>query len=239
MQWFSGCGLGISSISKIWESSEMQIISPIRHLLNLTLGGWGPELRFNKLSRWFWSLLKFGNHWPHESTTFRPGIIALMGSVCGFKGARGNHPCREPWNSSENESCLLFYFSKILFIRERDGEHEQGEEQEEGDKQTPCSVRSPARGLTSQPWDHDLSPDQEADTQQTEPSRCPESWLLKEFSIQLGKLPHMKSRDSWQDNTSSNGHKLNCTAGYSSGGNHIAGLYLFEYDSTFALQTDN
>ena len=64
---------------------------------------------------------------------------------------------------------FIFSFFKdfiYFFILKREREHvwEQGEGQSENLKQTPHWVRRPTQGLISQPWDHDLSQNQESDT---------------------------------------------------------------------------
>ena len=60
---------------------------------------------------------------------------------------------------------------------EREGEREhvsRGEGQEgerKNRKRAPHSAWSPMRGLIPQPWERDLSPNQESDAQPTEPPR--------------------------------------------------------------------
>ena len=53
------------------------------------------------------------------------------------------------------------------------GEREtEFERQNENLKQAACSAHSLTQGLIPQPWDHDLSGNQELDTQPTESPRC-------------------------------------------------------------------
>ena len=49
----------------------------------------------------------------------------------------------------------------------------EGQRERENPKQALCSAWSLTRDLNPQPWDHDLSPNQELDTQWTEPPRRP------------------------------------------------------------------
>ena len=79
---------------------------------------------------------------------------------------------------------LTFYFLKIYwFILERVNKSEQKEEQKNLE-QTPSWAQSLMWDLISQPWGHDLSWNQESDTQPTEPPRCPTfSFLYNDTSL--------------------------------------------------------
>ena len=62
----------------------------------------------------------------------------------------------------------------------RRGEEWRGEERGgENLKQDPSSAQSPMQGSIPQPWDYDLSRNQELDTQLTEPLRCPHPSTFK------------------------------------------------------------
>ena len=50
-------------------------------------------------------------------------------------------------------------------------------------KQAPCSVWSLTQASVPWPWDHDLSRNQESDTQLTEPPRCPFKMIFKRFCL--------------------------------------------------------
>ena len=66
--------------------------------------------------------------------------------------------------------CLIFKF----YFRERDHKLGRGtEEKGQNLKQTPYSAQSPTQGSIPWPWDHDLSWNQELDSQPTEPLRQP------------------------------------------------------------------
>ena len=84
--------------------------------------------------------------------------------------------CRQQNLSEEIIYFLLFYF----IIYKRDSACEQGRqrererERERGNlKQAAHLVWSLTQGSIPQPWDHDLSPNQESGAQPTEPPRCP------------------------------------------------------------------
>ena len=76
----------------------------------------------------------------------------------------------------------------LLFERENTS---RGEEQRGGRdlKEAPCSVQSPRRGSIPQPWDYDLSQNQESDAQPTEPPRCP--WISSLYRILFSCLPYI------------------------------------------------
>ena len=72
-------------------------------------------------------------------------------------------------------TCSHWYFLNYYYLREsaQVGDGEGGEGERENLKQTPHSAQSPTQGLIPQPWDHDLSQNQESGAQPTEPPRCP------------------------------------------------------------------
>ena len=79
-------------------------------------------------------------------------------------------------------SCLLFWglFKDLftyLFERETAGRRGQGGERKHP-KYTPGWVWRPMRGSISQPWDHDLSQNQESDAEPTIPPRHPSCLLF-------------------------------------------------------------
>jgi len=58
--------------------------------------------------------------------------------------------------------------------RERESKHSGAggrERERENPKQVPCPTQSPTWVLIPQPWNHDLSGNQELDVQPTEPSK--------------------------------------------------------------------
>ena len=62
---------------------------------------------------------------------------------------------------------------------EEDGKKER---ERENVKQASCSKQSPKQGLILQPWDHDISQNEESGTQPTEPPRRPtKTWIFKDF----------------------------------------------------------
>ena len=88
-----------------------------------------------------------------------------------------------------------FFF---LFSRERERERErekasrrEGQREREGIfKQAPHSVQSLTRGSIPQPWDRDLSQNQESEAQPTEPPRCPVLlFLIKGHNTNSEALP--------------------------------------------------
>ena len=60
----------------------------------------------------------------------------------------------------------------------RGGGGGQKEKKRENFKQAPHSAWNPMQGLISQPQYHDLSQNQELDTQPTRPPRCPNHGVL-------------------------------------------------------------
>ena len=79
-----------------------------------------------------------------------------------------------PYNDSTMQTLflfILFYFIYFLLIWKERSRTRQGEEQREREGQTPHWAQHPTQGLISQPWDHDLTWNQESDTQLTVPPR--------------------------------------------------------------------
>ena len=74
------------------------------------------------------------------------------------------------------DTLHFFLFLIFIYFRERErGSASWGRGEAEGGnlKQTPCWAQSLTWGSISWPWDHNLSRNQESDTQPTEPPRCP------------------------------------------------------------------
>lgn len=77
------------------------------------------------------------------------------------------------WATCSVFCVSLFFFFKILLMRETEDESGRDMVTGESDKQTPCWARSPIWGTISQPWDHELSQNQELDASPNAPPRCP------------------------------------------------------------------
>ena len=75
-----------------------------------------------------------------------------------------------PTDNGVEELGGVFLFGFFILDRERAlvGERARGRKIE-----APCSAWSPMQGSIPQPWDHDLSQNQESDAQPTDPPRCP------------------------------------------------------------------
>ena len=69
--------------------------------------------------------------------------------------------------------CIYVFICLILEIEHEQGRARGRERKRENLKQALCSAQSPMRGSIPQPWDHDLSQNQESDAQLTEPPRHP------------------------------------------------------------------
>ena len=81
---------------------------------------------------------------------------------------------------------LVFLFCFVLFIlREREGEHlsKEGQRKRERIPGRLCTVSTEPRARTYELQDHDLSRNQESDTQPTEPPR--RSWIIFLMSVYL------------------------------------------------------
>ena len=96
-----------------------------------------------------------------------------MGKVCTSARDVQRIPLAScPLSSHSHNHFIYFYLRE----REREREHASGggtEGKRENLKQAPHSALSPAPDSIPQPWDHDLSQNQESDAQPTESPRCP------------------------------------------------------------------
>ena len=93
---------------------------------------------------------------------------------------------------------LFYFFVSVFVFFETQREREREREREEGErnlKQAAHLAWSPMRDSISQLWDHDLSQNQELDTQSTEPPRCPMLFLKVSSSPNVGlELTTLRSR---------------------------------------------
>ena len=79
----------------------------------------------------------------------------------------GTSRCR---SCNLTDPSSLFYLS-IFLEREKENRESMSEGERENLKQAPCSAWNPMWGSIPWPWDHDLSWNQELDTQPTESTR--------------------------------------------------------------------
>ena len=80
-------------------------------------------------------------------------------------------------------SLLFFYFRESV-----SGVGEQRESNRENPKLAPHLTWNPMQGSIPQPWDHDLSRNQESDAQTTESPRHPAPVLV----LSMSSVPHLK-----------------------------------------------
>ena len=82
-------------------------------------------------------------------------------------------PVRQPSLVLASHTSPYFNSLRRAFLFKRGTSGVETQRERENRKQAPRSVQSPVRGSIPQPWDHNLSRNQESDTPLTEPPGAP------------------------------------------------------------------
>ena len=98
------------------------------------------------------------------------------------------------WDYSELLVWIDHFLKIFIYLRQRETVQEGGGAEREGQVNS-FWAWGPTWGAIAQPWDHDLSWNQESDAQPTETARCP--WM-DHFCSWFIKLYYSKNNNTWE-----------------------------------------